>query len=141
MASQITLMCDFVFRFLRCHLPEDIIDIDLKIHMIQGVYTYKEDCDYCSNKFRPLGIHVTPFEPLKQKMAKFMRQKQVTAATATPSCSYLQQPQEMLREEVKECTIINIAISLCNDKWLPRESTCGYLCPNPIPESKHKQTY
>ena len=102
MASQITPKSEYVFGFLRCGLPEDIIDIDFKIHTIQGFHTYKGECDSCTNKLRPLGIHVMPFEPLKERIYKFRRQKQATA-TATPSCNYSQQPPgyfERRRERV-----------------------------------------
>ena len=61
MASQINPVCDLAFRFLKCDLPEDTVDIDLKIHTIRGILTYKEDYDSHTNKFRPWGIHVVPF--------------------------------------------------------------------------------
>ena len=72
MASQINPVCNFSFGFL-CDLPEDTIDIDFKIKTIRGIHTYKEDHDLGTNKFRPWGLHVTQFEPLKEKMAKFIR--------------------------------------------------------------------
>ena len=98
MASQISPTCDFVFGFLQCNLPEDTIDIDLKVCTIRGIYIYKEDCNTCTNKFRSWEIHVTLLKPLKEKMAKFMRQKEAATTTAaaaaapTPSYSYTQQP-------------------------------------------------
>ena len=85
MASQINPICDFSFGFLYCDLPEDTIGIDLKIRTIQGINTYKEDSDSRTNKFRPWGLHVTPFKPLKEKMVKFIRREATTTAT-TPSC-------------------------------------------------------
>ena len=42
MVSQITLTCYFIFCFLRCGLPEYPINIDLKICMLRGIYTYKK---------------------------------------------------------------------------------------------------
>ena len=40
MAGQITQTNNFIFGFLRCDLPEDTLDIDLKIHMLRGIYMY-----------------------------------------------------------------------------------------------------
>ena len=73
MASQKYAICDFSFSFLHCDLPEDMIDMDLKIRTIQGIHMYKEDCNSRTNIFRPWGLHVTTFEPLKEKMVKFIR--------------------------------------------------------------------
>ena len=59
-----------------------------------------------------------PFEPLKEKMAKFMRWKEAAttvtaiAATTNPSCSYVQSPADLFRdEEGRESTRINIVWS------------------------------
>ena len=71
-------------------------------------------------------------------MAKFKRQKQAIT-DATPSCSYLQQPQEILREEEMECTRINIAKSVCDNEWLPRKVHVQPVPQsNPEPELKPK---
>ena len=36
MACELSMQCDLVYRFLKSALPEDIIDVDLKVH------TFKE---------------------------------------------------------------------------------------------------
>ena len=58
---------------LRCSLPKDIIDIDLQIHTLRGIHTYKKDRSSQVNKYSPWGTEITPFPSLKKKMMEFMR--------------------------------------------------------------------
>ena len=36
MASNITPTCNLIFGILKCNLPKDLIDVDLKIHTFRG---------------------------------------------------------------------------------------------------------
>ena len=42
MASEITPTCDLIFGILKCNLPKDTIDVDMKIHTLRGFHTYKK---------------------------------------------------------------------------------------------------
>ena len=134
MGSQIIPSCDFVFGFMRCDMPEDARDIDLRICMIRGIHAYKEDRDSHINKFRPWGSYVTPFASLKRKITNFIRCRE---AATTHSCSYpSQQPQDVIVEE-KESTLINITKSTIDNKWLPRCISVQPV-PQPCPGPKSK---
>ena len=50
MASEITPTCDLIFGYLRCNLLKDTIDIDLKVHTLRGIHTYKKDLSSQVNK-------------------------------------------------------------------------------------------
>ena len=43
MACKLAANCDLIFGILTCNLLEDTIDVDLKVHNLQGIYTYKKD--------------------------------------------------------------------------------------------------
>ena len=43
MARQISPVCEFVLGCLKCELPEDMVDEDVKIRTIRGMHTDKED--------------------------------------------------------------------------------------------------
>ena len=134
MASQINLVCDFASGYLQCDLPENTVDIDLKIHTIRGIHTYKEDCHSCANRFRPWGIYVMPFEPLKEKMAKFMRQREAATTTTTPSCHDVQPPPNIFNEEVRrDNTKIDIVQSQSNNESRPSKVS-NQPIPKPHPE-------
>ena len=43
MAFQLTVSCNLESGFLRCHLPADTIDIDLKVRNMKGIHVYIKD--------------------------------------------------------------------------------------------------
>ena len=43
MARQINPVCNFMLGFVKCELPEDTVDIEVKIRTPQGTHTLKED--------------------------------------------------------------------------------------------------
>ena len=73
MASEITPTCNLIFGYLRCNLPKDTIDIELKVCTLKRIHTYKKDRDSQVNKYNPWGSEITPFPSLKKKMTEFMR--------------------------------------------------------------------
>ena len=73
MASKITPKMGSSFGYLRCNLPKDTIDIDLKIHTLRGIYPYKKGRSSDVNRYNPCGIEITPLPSLKKNMTKFMR--------------------------------------------------------------------
>ena len=49
---QISTACSFVLGYVWCELPEDTIDVMVKVRTMQGMHTLKEDRDNCTLKFR-----------------------------------------------------------------------------------------
>ena len=43
MACELSMQHDLVFGILKCTLPEDTIDVDLKVHTLWGIHTYGKD--------------------------------------------------------------------------------------------------
>ena len=43
MACELSIQCDLVYGFLKCALPEDTIDVDLKVHTLKEIHTFKKD--------------------------------------------------------------------------------------------------
>ena len=42
MACELSANYDFIFGILSCNLPEDTIDVDLKVHTLWGIHPYKK---------------------------------------------------------------------------------------------------
>ena len=36
------MQCDLIFGILKCHLHEDTLDVDLKVHILRGIHTLRE---------------------------------------------------------------------------------------------------
>ena len=43
MAREINTVCDFIFGSICTCLPMDMVDIELTIRMVKGIYTYHQD--------------------------------------------------------------------------------------------------
>ena len=46
MACNLSANCDLIFGILSCNLPEDTIDMDLKVCTLQGIHTFKKGQEY-----------------------------------------------------------------------------------------------
>ena len=72
MASKITPNCNVILGVLKCNLPKDTIDVDLKICTLQGIHTYKQDKSSQGNKYSPEGTEITPFLSLRKKIMEYV---------------------------------------------------------------------
>ena len=81
MTCELSMQCDLVYRFLKCALPEDTTDMDLKVHTLKGIHTFKKDYKSQTSKCRLWGVEVQPYPSLKKKVVKFLCQRQ---AITTP---------------------------------------------------------
>ena len=71
MAREINPVCNFFFGFMHTNLPTDMIDVELTIRMVQGIYIYCKDHRAESTIFTPWSKSVTPFPSLRKKIKAF----------------------------------------------------------------------
>ena len=60
MAREISPMCDFIFGSIRTSLLIDMVDMDLTIHTVEGIYTYRKNHTAQSTIFTPWSKSVIP---------------------------------------------------------------------------------
>ena len=75
MACKLSTQCDLILWILKCALPEDTIDVDLKFHTLRGIHTFRKDSRTQIIKCSPWGTEVKPYPSLKKKMVEFMRHR------------------------------------------------------------------
>ena len=87
MACDLAVICDLLYRYLKCGLPDDTIDMDLKVCTLKGIHTFKKD--YKSQTFRcsPWRVEVQPYPNLQRKIGEFIKRRQAitTPYASTPS--------------------------------------------------------
>ena len=71
MAREISAICDFIFASLHTCLPTDMVDIELTVRMVKGIYTYHKDHTAESMVFLPWSKSVIPFPSLRHKIQTF----------------------------------------------------------------------
>ena len=88
MATEINPVCNFIFGSIHMCLLTDMVDVELIIRMVKGIYTYHKDHTVESTIFSPWSKTVIPFPSLRQKPQVFKdNNKQVTMMrdnSATP---------------------------------------------------------
>ena len=75
MAIKISPLCDFIFGSIRTSLPTDMVDLELIIRTVKGIYTYRKDHTAESKLFTPWSKRVIPFPSLRQKIQAFKDDK------------------------------------------------------------------
>ena len=72
MACELQMQCDLVHGFLKCSLPEDTVDVDLKFCTLKRYSYVQKDHKSQTTKYSLWGTQVQPCPSLKKKMVKFM---------------------------------------------------------------------
>ena len=69
MAKEMTVFCDFLAHNLTCVLPENTMDILLKVRTKSGEHTFREDVYLRTLKYRRWNNELRPFQSLKKRVA------------------------------------------------------------------------
>ena len=96
MACELAMQCNFKFRFLKCALPEDMINVNLKVHTLKGIHTFKKDYKSQSSRCSPWGAEAQPYSALRKKITEIMHRRQVTT-THYANKTYQSKPQKSAR--------------------------------------------
>ena len=75
MAKEMELTCDFVRKQLVCTLPNQMIDVVLKVRTETGEHTFREDVYTRSLKYRMWNNQLRPFRSLKKRVANIFRKR------------------------------------------------------------------
>ena len=86
-ALKLARQCDLMYGFLTCALPEDMIDMDLKVYMMKGIHTFKKDYKSKNSKHSPWRAEVQPYPTLRKRMVEFMCSREKTT-TPYPNKTY-----------------------------------------------------
>ena len=75
MAREISSVCNFIFRLIRTCLPTDMVDEDLTVWTVKGIYTYKKGHTAESMIFTLWSKKAIPFPSLRWKIQVFQDDK------------------------------------------------------------------
>ena len=70
-----SVTCDFLTHNLTCILPENTMDILLKVRTKSGEYTFREDVYMRTLKYRRWNNELMPFRSLKRRVANIFRKR------------------------------------------------------------------
>ena len=90
MAREISPVCDFIFGSIRTNLQMDMVDLDLTIRMVKGIYTYQKDHTAESMIFTSWSKSIIPFPSLRCKIQVFQDEKRQSATSPWNNGSMVQ---------------------------------------------------
>ena len=72
MACDLKPTCDFIFGFLKCTLPQDIIDVELTVRKVKEIHTFRKDH---TTESATWSREMKPFPCLRKKVEAFGEEK------------------------------------------------------------------
>ena len=75
MPKEMNMTCNFLAKQLVCKLPEQTMDVLLKVRMKTGEHTFREDVYTHTLKYRRWNNQLKPFRSLKRRVANIFRKR------------------------------------------------------------------
>ena len=75
MAKEMNVTCDFLEHNLTCVLPENTMDVLLKVRTRSGEHTFREDIYTRTLKYRRWNNELRPFHSLKKRVASMFHKR------------------------------------------------------------------
>ena len=98
MAKEMNITCDFIQHNLTCTLPENTMDVLLKVCTKSGEHTFREDVYMRTLKYKRWNNELRPFRSLKKRVAQ-MFQKRISYSDSSRGTS----TQTIMNEDPEQC--------------------------------------
>ena len=104
MAKEMSVTCDFIQHNLQCILPENTMDILLKVCTRSGEHTFREDVYTRTLKYRKWNNELRPFCSLKKRVAQMFwkRNSYSDSSRATSTQTIVNKVPEQCKTEEKD---------------------------------------
>ena len=104
MAKEMSIVCDFIQHNLHCVLPENTMDILLKVHTRSGEHTFREDIYTRTLKYRKWNNELRPFCSLKKRVVQIFhkRNSYSESSRGTSTQTIVNEVPEQCKAEVME---------------------------------------
>ena len=64
--------CNFLHGYFRCQLPEETVDVEVKVKTMQGIHTFRRDRTSQVIRCNPWSTRLCPYHSLIQKMKTYL---------------------------------------------------------------------
>ena len=106
MAKEMNVTCDFIQHNLTCTLPENTMDVLLKVCTRSGEHTFREDVYTRNLKYRRWNNELMPFRSLKKRVARMFQKRNLfsdsSRATSTQTITNMVPEQCKMKEKDSE---------------------------------------
>ena len=64
--------CNFFHGYFRCQLPEETVNVEVKVNTMQDIHPFRRDRTYQVIKYNPWSTRLHPYPSLIQKMKTYL---------------------------------------------------------------------
>ena len=100
MAKEMNVSCDFIEHKLNCILPDNTMDILLKVRTKSGEHTFREDVYTRTPKYRRWNNELRPFRSLKKRVAQMFRKRNSYSDSSRGTST-----QTIMNEDPEQCKV------------------------------------
>ena len=86
MACILQPKCNFLHVYLKCLLPVDTVDAELKVKMMQGIHAFRQDRTSQVIKCNPWSTRLCPYPTLVGKMKTYLELEGRLGPNPRPLC-------------------------------------------------------
>ena len=104
MAKEMSVSCDFLAHNLTCILPDNTMDVLLKVRTKSGEHTFREDVYTRTLKYRRWNNELRPFHSLKRRVANIFQKRNSfsDSSRGTSMQMIVNNPSEQCKTETRE---------------------------------------
>ena len=104
MAKEMNVSCNFIEHKLNCELPNNTMDVLLKVQMRSGEHTFREDVYTRTLKYRRWNNELRPFRSLKRRVANIFQKRNSFSddSKTTSTQTIMNEAQEQEKMENKD---------------------------------------
>ena len=104
MAKEMSVTCNFIEHNLNCILPENTMDVLLKVRTRSGEHTFREDIYTRTLKYRRWNNELRPFHSLKKRVAQMFhkRNSYLDSSRGTSTQTIVNDGPEQCKVEARE---------------------------------------
>ena len=92
---------NFLQRYLQCLLPEETLDVEVKITTMKGIHTFRKDCTTQIIMCKPWSPRLSPYPSLAQKMQTYLELKDPKANHPCSSPNHPDKPNTPSPQKAK----------------------------------------
>ena len=85
MACDLKAMCNFLYGYFHCDLPEDTIDVEVTVRTLGRIHNFHKDHFMQSITCSPWNTLIKPFPSLQKKIHAYMVEKRKLVNPFTPA--------------------------------------------------------
>ena len=104
MAKEMSVSCDFLAHNLTCILPDNTMDVLLKVRTKSGEHTFREDVYMRTLKYRRWNNELRPFQSLKKRVVQMFwkRNSYSDSSRGTSTQMIMNEVPEQCKTEEKD---------------------------------------